>query len=64
LGSEGFYPGRDKPDLEEVAWTLRMITASEGALPGVAGRIKNLSFHVEKLQGVLWLLCLGVYACG
>jgi hypothetical protein len=26
----------------------RMIGASEGALPGIAGKIKNLTFYFEK----------------
>jgi hypothetical protein len=43
-----FYSGRDKSGLEGMTQTLTMIGASEGALPGVAGRIKNLTFHFEK----------------
>jgi hypothetical protein len=31
-----------------MAWTLTMIGASEGALPGVAGRLTNLIFYFEK----------------
>jgi hypothetical protein len=58
LGPKGFYSGRDKSDLEGLTWTLTMIGASEGALPGVAGRIRNLTFHFEKWQRVLWLFCL------
>jgi hypothetical protein len=40
LGPKGFYSGRDKSDLEGMIQRLAMIGASEGALPGVAGRIK------------------------
>jgi hypothetical protein len=48
LGPKGFYSGRDKPDLEGMTQTLTMIGASEGALPGAAGRIENLTSHFEK----------------
>jgi hypothetical protein len=48
LGPKGFYSGRDKSGLEGTTCTLAMAEASEGALPGVAGRIKNLTFHFEK----------------
>jgi hypothetical protein len=42
LDPKGFYSGRDKSGLEGMTRTLTMKEASEGALPGVAGRIKNL----------------------
>jgi hypothetical protein len=45
---KGFYPGRDKSRLEGMTQTLTIIGASERTLPGVAGRIRNLSFHFEK----------------
>jgi hypothetical protein len=47
LGSKGRYPGRDKSGFESVTQTLTMIGASEGALPGVVGRIKNLTFILK-----------------
>jgi hypothetical protein len=42
------YSGEDKFDLEGMTQTLTMIGASEGVLPGVAGRTKNLTFCFEK----------------
>jgi hypothetical protein len=48
LGPKGFYSGRDKSGLEGITRTLTVTGASEGTLPGVAGRIKNLTFHFEK----------------
>jgi hypothetical protein len=47
-GPKGFCPGRDKSGLEDIPWTLTMIGVSEGVLPGVAGRIKNLNFYFER----------------
>jgi hypothetical protein len=44
LGPKCFYSGRDKC-LEVMTQTLAIIGASEEALPGVGGRIKNLTFH-------------------
>jgi hypothetical protein len=61
LGPKDFYPRREKCGLEGMTWTWTMTGASEGALPGVAGRIRNLIFHCEKWQAVLWLLCLLVF---
>jgi hypothetical protein len=40
LGPQVFYSGRDKSDLECMTQTLTIIGTSEGALPGVAERIK------------------------
>jgi hypothetical protein len=40
LGFKGFYPGRDRSGLEGMTSTYVMIGASEGALSGVAGRLK------------------------
>jgi hypothetical protein len=48
LDSKGFYSRRDKSGLKVMTQTLTMIGASEGALPGVAGRIKNLTFYFKK----------------
>jgi hypothetical protein len=48
LCPKGFYSERDKCDLEGMTQTLTMIGASEGSLSGLAGRIKNLTFHFEK----------------
>jgi hypothetical protein len=58
LGPKGVYPGREKPDLEGMTWTLTMIGAIEGALSGVAGRIKNLVTESLKVT-----LSIGVYTC-
>jgi hypothetical protein len=48
LGPKGFHSGRDKSGLEGMTPTLTMLGASEGALPSVAGKIKNLTVHFEK----------------
>jgi hypothetical protein len=40
LGPKGFNSEREKFGLEGMTQTLTMTGASEGALPGVAGRIK------------------------
>jgi hypothetical protein len=48
LGPKGFYPRRGKSGLEGMTWTLTMIRASEGALLGIAGRIKYLTFYFKK----------------
>jgi hypothetical protein len=48
LGPKGLHPGRDKSGLEGMIPTRALTGASEGALPGVAGRIKNLTFYFEK----------------
>jgi hypothetical protein len=38
----------DESDIEGMTQTLTMIRESEGALPDMAGRIKNITFHFEK----------------
>jgi hypothetical protein len=48
LGPKDFYSGRYKFGLEGMIRTLTMRGTSEVALAGVAGRIKNLTFHFEK----------------
>jgi hypothetical protein len=48
LGPKGFYRGSDQYGLGGMTQTRTMIGASEWALPGEAGRIKNLTFHFEK----------------
>jgi hypothetical protein len=53
LGTKGFYPRRDKSGLKDTTQTWTLIEASEGVLPRVAGRIKNLTFHFEKWQRIL-----------
>jgi hypothetical protein len=64
LGPKGFHSGRDTFLLEGMTQTLAMIGASEGALPAVAGRIKNLTFYFEKQQRVLMVtLPTGIYFC-
>jgi hypothetical protein len=40
LGLKGSHSGRDKSGLEGMTQTLTMVGASEGALSGVARRIK------------------------
>jgi hypothetical protein len=45
----GPHSGREKSGLEGMTQTLTMIGASEGALPCVAGRIKNLNFSFLKV---------------
>jgi hypothetical protein len=41
LGFKGFHSRREKFSLEGMTQTLVMIGALDGALPGVAGRIKE-----------------------
>jgi hypothetical protein len=60
---KGFFSGGDISDLESMPRSLTMIEASEGALPGIAGRIKNLTFNFEVTESFMVTWPIGVYTC-